>query len=168
MVNNYPKYAGAISYQKADESNNRHFYNAEVTVDPTDDSMTAKLTKDGEVISELPNGGGSSDFSTADVTLNLTVEGETLVETALDNAKIAFPSEDFEYKCAYLPSVDNKCTVLLYKGSSEIFGLVALDSNNLDHATIVGEPVTTGNVVWNSEDQSFIVTGNGTITATLT
>ena len=69
MVNNYPEYAAGISYQKAEE-NVKHFYNAQVKVDPSDDSMSAVLTKDGEVISELPDGGGgSSDFSTANVTV---------------------------------------------------------------------------------------------------
>lgn len=69
MVNNYPEYAAGISYQKAEEGE-KHFYNAQVKVDPSDDSMSAVLTKDGEVISELPDGGGGggdSDFEIADL-----------------------------------------------------------------------------------------------------
>ena len=73
MVNNYPEYAAGISYQKAEE-NVKHFYNAQVKADPSDDSMSAVLTKDGEIISELPGGGGGeSDFSTAVVKIKVTL-----------------------------------------------------------------------------------------------
>lgn len=110
--------------------------------------------------------GGSSDFSTAEVTLNLTVEGETVVTTALDNVYIAYPSDEHGYVCAYQPSENNKCKVLLYKGTCDVLGLLATDSNEQEYGTIVGTPVTTGGVRWVVEG-NFEITGDGTITATL-
>lgn len=79
MVNNYPMYAAGVSFQKADESENRHFYNAQVVVDPSDDSMSAKLTKDGEVISELPDGGGGSSDLNNPIELELIDDNNKLV-----------------------------------------------------------------------------------------
>lgn len=75
MVNNYPEYAAGISYQKA-ESNAKHFYNAQVKVDPSDDSMSAVLTKDGEIISELPGEGGGVTVEALNVTENGTYSEE--------------------------------------------------------------------------------------------
>lgn len=121
-----------------------------------------------KVTVNVEGGGGSSDFSMAEVTLNLTVENATLVETSLETLIINYPNEDFGYGCAHNPSIDNKCQVLLYQGYATAEGVQAVDNNEVDYSSIVGTPVTTGGVSWNSEFNVFDITGDGTITAVLT
>lgn len=121
-----------------------------------------------KVTVNVEGGGGSSDFSTAEVTLNLTVENATLVETSLETATINYPNEDFSYHATHIPSINNKCPVLLYQGFATAEGVQAVDGNEVYYSSIVGTPVTTGGVSWNADIRVFEITGDGTITATLT
>lgn len=121
-----------------------------------------------KVLQGIAGGGGSSsDFSTAEVTLNFTVENATLVETSLETLRIDYPSEDFNYVAHHIPSINNKCPVLLYQGFATAEGVQAIDSNEVYYESIVGTPVTTGGVSWNADLSCFEITGDGTITATL-
>lgn len=148
MVNNYPKYAAGISYQKA-EDNTKHFYNAQVAVDPSDDSMSAVLTKDGVVISELPDGGGgSSDFSTAEV------------EVVFDNisAEMFIPNvyvDDERALADALVSEQGTYNIILYKGSC--YGYYPNAAG-----VYAGDVAVTGDIEY--QNGTFIITGNGTIT----
>lgn len=130
MVNNYPEYAAGISYQKAEE-NAKHFYNAQVKVDPSDDSMSAVLTKDGEVISELPGEGGGggeggeSDFTTAEVTF--ICNDPTLNDSAVDFYGAFYENTELP-DASYLETTVPRIlfngsetvikNILLYKGSA--------------------------------------------------
>lgn len=73
MVNNYPEYAAGVNFKKTDSNDVTHFYSAQVVADPSDETIESKLIKDGVVISE---GGGSSDFSTAEVTFDISEDNE--------------------------------------------------------------------------------------------
>lgn len=167
MVKNYPMYAAGVSFQKADESNNRHFYSAQVAVDPSDDSMTAKLTKDGEVISKLPDGGGgggSSDFSTAAVTIinKLPLSISFTLYGAIDDF-----SGDFELSPNTLPSCigtkyaeQSENTTKVYSAALyEEHGILSINSSY--HISIAGniEKLITG-----KEYDIYNVTGDCTIT----
>lgn len=115
-------------------------------------------------------GGGSSDFSTAEVTLNLTLEGggdRTIVETSMEVLSVDYPDENFSYACSHLPSLNDICQVLMYRGIGYAESVGATDNLDETWERIVGTPVTSGGVNWNSELQQFEITGDGTITATL-
>lgn len=138
-----------------------------ITENGTYDPATEGADGYAPVVVNVEGGGGSSDFSTAEVTLNLTVENATLVETSLETLLINYPNEDFSYVCGHNPSIDNKCSVLLYQGYATAEGVLAIDNNEHDYSSIVGTPVTTGGVSWDADRRFFEITGDGTITATL-
>ena len=119
-----------------------------------------------KVTVNVEGGGGESDFSTAEVTLNLAPpEDVTFIETALDSLRTEYPNENFDYKCPYLPSINNKCSVLLYQGRAIVDSVIGTTEDYSVYNVIVGTPITTGGVTWNSEDSFFEITGDGTITA---
>ncbi len=142
MANNYPMYAAGVSFQKADESNNKHFYSAQVVVDPSDDSMSAKLTKDGEVISELPDGGGSSDFTVVTVLLSASGFGSLPIihvsNTGMSSSALF---------------TETQINAVLYRGEQVI-----------DTYDISGTITVSDNAVYDSENNLITITGNCTIT----
>lgn len=146
MVNNYPEYAAGISYQKAEE-NVKHFYNAQVKVDPSDDSMSAVLTKDGEVISELPDGGGgSSDFSTANVTIQAGNIGDG------GSANLVVIDDDFGiYPGQVEGSSPGSYVAILYNGSQ----IVEMDPDVYNSSS--------GACTYNSDEGLLTITGDCTI-----
>lgn len=179
MVNNYPEYAAGISYQKA-ESNAKHFYNAQVKIDPSDDSMSAVLTKDGEVISELPGEGGGVTVEALNVTENGTYSEEgkayspvvvnvaggssdfstaEVSITAFNGIEIHIPyidedSTDFGIWTVYQPA-DSDSHVLqtvLYKGLAYI---------SAPNGNVTG---VTGNAEIDEEEGGAYIRGNCTIT----
>lgn len=148
MVNNYPEYAAGISYQKAEE-NVKHFYNAQVKVDPSDDSMSAVLTKDGEIISELPDGGGGgeSDFSTATVVVT-----NNLVVDVFEIKDLVNIDENGLVSRAFANASETKTiSVVLYK-----------DFPTYGYYRGEGAVAVTGNIRFENGD--IYVTGDGTIT----
>ena len=121
-------------------------------------------------ISRMPGsgggGGGSSDFSTAEVTLNLTVEGKTITAEGLKEVYLDFPSQNEPYQAGYIIAENHVLSVVMYQGTATAYGLVARVVGE-EYTDIVGVPTTTGDVTWNTENSCFVITGNGTITATL-
>ena len=136
-----------------------------------------ELTENGEGIDvstyatatvNVEGGGGSSDFSTAEVTVNLTLDDSTTIASAFVNdVFLNFPDENFGYVGESLQVTNNKVVVILYNNYAEIGGLSA--SNTSDNYYVLGEnvPTASGGVAFDSELGVFIVTGDGTITAVL-
>ena len=95
---------------------------------------------------EYIGGGGSSDFSTAEVTFNIsndsTVFTPVVTETPMDMI-LSIPIGS---------QMNGTYNVVLYKNK---LGLVA---------TIEGDVVVTGDIVYNSDEKNFLVTGDGSIT----
>ena len=112
-------------------------------------------------------GGGGGDFTTAEVTLNITVSGKTLVETFVDTASIMFPTENIFYMSSVILSDNGKLSILLYQNYAEIGGFGAIDTEDNEYYTIVGEPILTGNIQYNNDTGYFEVTGDCSITVEL-
>lgn len=127
---------------------------------PPDDSLEYWLNQIAE-----NGGGGSSDFSTATVTLNLTLpDGDTFSEGSV---RSGFLDQDLQY--VYVESVaTNTATFILYKGecfltTSTFYGV---SGNNYDLPA--PEDVTlSGGVTYDAEHAVYVVTSDGTLTATL-
>lgn len=118
MVNNYPEYAAGVNYKKTDSNNVTHFYSAQVVADPSDDTIESKLIKDGVVISE-GGGGGSSDFSTAEVTL-IGKDGSLAGDVYLPITQQATGDEmpDVAYFLAnFVANEQHTFNAIMYKGA---------------------------------------------------
>lgn len=117
----------------------------------------------------VPVGGGGGNFTTAEITLNLTPpEGVDITALFAHDAEIVFPSEYATYKASNIyADENNKLTVLLYNGTAYIGGFSGNDeygsSYNLDPETAS----FSGNAGYDSDIGRFIVTGSCTITGTL-
>lgn len=174
MVNNYPEYAAGVNFKKTDSNGVRHFYSAQVVADPSDETIESKLIKDGVVISEggptvealnvTENGtyseegkayspvvvnvaGGSSDFSTAEV----TIKNSTLSDVNIQVASIALGSITTYIGAQAAQTVNAE--IVLYQGASG-FDLP-------DGAT---GAVVTGDITY--DDGYVEISGNGTIDLT--
>lgn len=107
-------------------------------------------------------GGGSSDFSTATVTFNLTLpEGKTLDSLG---GRVGFEFEDgIEYE-APLSTSATTLPIVLYKGEGYISNFYA-ETTDYDNLIFDGEPTLSDTVTWDGD--KFTVTGDGTVTATM-
>ena len=95
-----------------------------------------------KVIVNVEGGGGSSDFSTAEVTLNAGGFGFLVCASIVDNilaTSVAFFIESFE--------------AVLYKGSQVC-----------DTSEIEGTITVSGGAVYDSDEQTITITGDCTIT----
>lgn len=150
MVNNYPEYAAGVNYKKTDSNGNRHFYSAQVVADPANETVESKLIKDGVVIDE-GGGGGTSDFTTAEVTItnstNSSISQSCIAILELMGAQM-MTSE--------IPPLDVDASVtvnmVLFKGSQIIYAP--------ENVTIA----VTGDITDDSGE--LTITGAGTITYT--
>lgn len=167
MVNNYPEYAAGVNFKKTDSNGVRHFYSAQVVADPSDDTIESKLIKDGVVISE-GGGGGSSDFNTAEVTINATIEGSPTLVYKGFSATIQYPEgSNSQYFGGF---VDFTGDVLLYQNNAIISAdeIFAVDSNDNNYGVLTAiTPTTSGNATYDSENNVFIITGDCTINITM-
>lgn len=120
-------------------------------------------------IEEPQGGGGSSDFSTAEVTINAIIEGSpTLVEKGFV-AEILYPEVTTN---PYAGGFDDfNGNIILYKNDAfiSIDSLFASDSNETiyvasDNPTA---PTISGNATYDNETGRFIITGDCTITVTM-
>lgn len=143
MVNNYPEYAAGVNFKKTDSNNVTHFYSAQVVADPSDETIESKLIKDGVVISE--GGGGTSDFSTAEVTFVDEVNTTLIYITE---------EEGFEAITNGTQSFSGKVKVPLYKGSC---------ANLSDRPGYYSGLVLTGDAQIAGEGSVLVITGNCTI-----
>lgn len=116
------------------------------------------------------SGGGGGDFSTANITLNLTPpEGVTLTQYAVSKATIDFPHIEDWYGYSSEDIVvenSNVVAVLTYQNQAAIRSGVWGSDGDIIYS-MSGDPVCTGGVSYDAENNLFIVTGDGTITATV-
>lgn len=128
-----------------------------VTVDPkeiTENGITD--TKEVKAVDVNVSGGGSSDFSTAEVTFINSGEGPYFVEPF----PYVFIGDQQQYIAAtgnyYVSSADgNLFTVVLY--NNELW----LSCREYDRSV---SPVLSGDVVYDSDEEAFIVSGDCFIT----
>lgn len=179
MVNNYPEYAAGVNYKKTDTNGNRHFYSAQVVADPANETVESKLIKDGVVIDEggatvealnvTENGtyseegkayspvvvnvaGGSSDFSTAEVTVTALDPGLNFampVVKTFDNISMIVPTVG-------VGSTPETLIIPLYKGKALL----------IDELTEYWSVAVTGDIEYDEDFEAYIITGDGTITVT--
>lgn len=116
----------------------------------TGDIITA--TKLNNIEQGIANaGGGSSDFSTAEVTFVNNTADKVLLGAA------ALVVEEGEHSCVYGRNAlanNGSYTFILYKG------LNVFTCNNSDQFTVT----TSGNITYDSENGTFLITGDCTIT----
>lgn len=133
-----------------------------VSITP-DDSLEYWLNQ----IAENGGGGGSSDFSTATVTLNLTMP------TGVSNEGTTVTSEISVDAFAYTGSINANSTntsaeILLYKGSANITSVEAVGSDSQPYViSNLSAAVLSGNITYDLEQGVLLVTGDCSITATL-
>lgn len=122
-----------------------------------------------ELLGEQLGGGGDSDFSTAQVTLNLTAmdDEENPVTLVAESIKSEFLFASVPYTSEIFEVVNHQVNVLMSQNYGVISAIMALDENDNMYSQINGTPTTTGGVTWNAEGNFFEVTGDGTITAVL-
>lgn len=122
------------------------------------------------MLNQLIEGGGSgsSDFSTAEVTINVNLpEGET-VETI--EASIGFGSLDQLgiYTGTTVADANNKISIIMYKGSGYIESIHVLTSES-NYTFYSNFTTASGDVVWDSNVGFYggwNVTGDGSLTTT--
>ena len=113
-------------------------------------------------------GGGSSDFSTAEVTVNYTLDGAEFIP---DTAEVEFllpypenaPSKDAQYLTIMVLTGNDKAYPILYKGEGLCKGISAF-KNDVFYVT-GGEPTLTGDIELG--EGGIIIKGNGSITVAL-
>lgn len=113
------------------------------------------------------SGGGSSDFSTAEVTLNLTPPaGVSIIDYAIA-CEFYYPSESHCYRISAFPvDENNKCNIILYQGFGYIVGVQANDAEYTYYDLDVETALFSGGVIFD-EESGIVVTGNGSITGSL-
>ena len=114
MVNNYPEYAAGVNFKKTDSNDVTHFYSAQVVADPSDDTITSKLIKDGVAIVEMPDG-GSSDFSTAEVTIT------GLPDEGILNIVYLINDVDLDKEIMAAGASNDTITAVLYQGYQYVY-----------------------------------------------
>lgn len=134
-----------------------------------EDLVAGNIKKDVDILGVVGSyeGGGASDFSTAEVTLILTPPSDTTFVTEAVSTSFLTPVVNFLYECLYLPATNHIVTVVLNTSQEEpcrINSIICLDSNETEY-TALSNIETTGDITWYPDDQIFIVTGNGTIKA---
>lgn len=103
-------------------------------------------------------GGGSSDFSTAKVSVDTTdVDILGVIATSL----IYFPDAEDGYNTTLPLPLSGYGEVLLYQNEGRLFQIVAFDTNEhpLNNVTFT----FSGDAEWDSENEELIVTGDFTI-----
>ena len=116
----------------------------------------SQLVFPGEFVSAIGNingGGGSSDFSTAEVTFISVSNTYGADATTVDNDSIKH--ETYEVT----PQNPVTVTVPLYKGKN-ILPIDCIQGNDASYM-----PTTEGSVAFDLDSFGYIVTGNGSITA---
>jgi len=131
---------------------------------------TIAITENGEAIdvaqyatADVNVSGGGGDFSTATVAVTLTMpEGKTLSEASV-NASVGY------YDADGLAIVDGEVEVWLVSGyTTYIGGILGSDADYDPYTLDTSSPITaTGGVSWDADNERFIVTGDGTISASL-
>ena len=113
-----------------------------------DGTVEKAVVIDGDGVETPIGGGGSSDFSTAEVTITKNTENSIFLSIPVVNDS----SQTFLNSFASIGSNESySCIVALYKGKAQCF------TDEMSY------PVCTGGIE-NAGHGVFIITGNGTIT----
>lgn len=138
-----------------------------VFVSMSDDTTVDKaviIDADGKE-TDIGSGGGSSDITMATVTLNITPpEGVTIVEEGL-HANFIF--DDVKYAAEYIKADNHVLTILINTKEDEpaiVQNLVCIDDNDNEYI-VFSNIQTSSNITYLSDQGTFIVEGDGTITA---
>ena len=130
-------------------------------------------SEDGELVSAKCNGedigsgggGGSSDLSTAEVTLNLTPpEGVTLIDEYIMSPVIVI--DENPYTGQSITVTDHKANIPLVNNEARFMTAGGEDSNG-DIYAIDTVTEMSSNITYDSDLGEYVVTGDGSITATL-
>lgn len=114
------------------------------------DGVIGSVKVNGE---EYGGGGGSSDFSTAEVTFISVSDTYGANVTTVDNDSLKH--ETYEVS----PQNPVTVTIPLYKGKN-ILPVICIQGNDQSYM-----PTTEGSIVFDLDSFGYIVTGNGSITA---
>lgn len=106
------------------------------------------------------SGGGSSDFSFAEVTLNITPPEYIELDYEIIQAKFEYPSDSPSYECM-CETTNQKVNIILYHGAARIEESILGYWGWNEYLLDIGTMTTSGNIEY--VDDHFIVTGNGTI-----
>lgn len=117
---------------------------------------------------EEAGGGGSSDFSTAEVELYYTLDSAEFIP---DTAEVILflpypenaPSNEAQYQTTMVLTGNDKAYPILYKGEGLCMGISAY-KNDVFYVT-GGEPTLTGDIELG--EGGIIIKGNGSITVAL-
>lgn len=140
---------------------------AYATAQVVDSNLSAEnIKKDVPILGITGEYEGSSGITYASVALTLTPpQGVEILEIScryimtVDGAVFMTDGEDVTGSTASVP---------MYGGAGGLHSIYGFDANSSYAMDENVAPVCTGGVLWDSESHSFAVTGNGTITATLT
>ncbi len=155
-----------MAFEYGGRLNKGDYFSTKIDID--NETAETKGTIDGVPVEFS---GGSSDFSTATITLNLTITNPdaTIASEELVNPGIPYPSaENYYYLQGGIEATNHEVDILLYQGVG-FTEISASDEDSVPYSSIVGTPTCTGGVTYVEESEwpYFEVTGDGTITATL-
>ena len=109
--------------------------------------------------------GGSSDFGTATIILDLTVgSGVGEFDTIIGNVSVRLDGYDFI--CDEMePNLNNQFVVPLLMSNGTLTGYIGwVEAVGYDISNVT----TTGGITWDDNNETYIVTGDGTISGTVT
>lgn len=132
-------------------------------------SGTIEITENGEYdVAQYAtadvnvSGGGSGDFSTAQITMNITPpEGYEITEESISTG-IDFPNYNLGYGANLVSENRIISNVLLYNNECLIYDIYCIsgfDSLVLDYENMT----TSGDITYDAEENVFIVSGSGAI-----
>ena len=146
----------------------------------TDDDVANVIevaSEDGSVSSvkvngvEYGGGGGGGDLAIASVTLALEPPtGITIVAEGLTNCRFNYPDPESDnnfYSLSVIVADNHIGKIVLYKGQATIGDLLGADADNNTYSVDRDTISTSGGVTYDSDNDAYYVTGDGTITAQL-
>lgn len=129
------------------------------------DIITAQKMNNIEQGIANAGGGGSSDFSTAEVTIS--VVGDSWIGAKFGD-EIPYPAGQgtLPFSGLYMVSSSSPVvSVLTYQNEATIYNMNIYDSSGT--SVLSGTYSTTGGITYDDENKVFVLTGDGTITLTV-
>lgn len=152
------------------------FSELKATLDDTPIEPTLEITENGVynvkgyVYADVnvEGGGGSSDFSTLEVTLVLTApEGVNIVYKGLEEAGIDYPSAELGYYTNFfeIPTDNPTINILCYKNKASFRGINGYDDEDNGYEVNLSDATFEGDGYYDDVNAKVVITGNCTITA---
>ena len=119
--------------------------NVQLEYDDTEVKLNYATNTDNEtgVVTDLLQG-GSSDFSTAKLTVNGKLGSSASIPTLLID-----PNEGLEGACSSINGLSSPFTVILYKGKAYVD---------------LPDGITSGGIAWNDDLGMYVITGDCSLT----